>query len=224
MLLISDLVLSFSLGTGSHTSLSVPILLIPVLTGIGVVTWLTYKQHVHRYSSRTTWPLFSLLVIVLLAVINGLLPWFDFAQQAPLTAQVGGAALFIFSILTFLLVGTQIHEIRWLKWLVWLFLSIGSIYILSWFNSNLANLASQYLPYGVTGALFWVWLVVLSFSQSVYNRELKPIFRFILLGLSCAALYIGFFRNIGWTSGWLPAFGSSLGCHIYPLPHGLVYS
>ena len=205
VLLISDLVLSFSLSTGSQTSLSVPILLIPVLTGIGVLTWLTYKHPLHIFDSRTTWPIFSLIVIVLLAVINGLLPWFDFAQQAPLTAQLGGAALFIFSILTFLLVGTQIQEIRWLKWLVWIFLGLGSMYILSYFNSNLGNLFSRYFPSGVTGALFWVWMVVLSFSQAVFNRKLKPTFRLILLGLACAALYVGLFRNIGWTSGWLPA-------------------
>lgn len=205
VLVAADLLVPFSIGTGSQTTLSVPVLLIPVLAGIGVLTWLTRRQPLHLFDARTTWPLVSLIVIVLLAFVNGQLPWFDAAQRAPLTSQLGGAALYIFSVLAFLLVGAQIQEIRWLKRLVWIFLGWGSVYIFSALVPGAGNLLLRYVPQGITGALFWTWLVAISFSQGVFNRRLKPVFRLLFVGAACGALYIGLFRTAGWTSGWLPA-------------------
>jgi O-antigen ligase len=204
-LIIADLVIPFSLGTGTQTSLSVPILLIPFLTGVGVLDWIMKRQPTHLFNSRTTWPLFMLIVIVVLAFINGLLPWFAFAQRASITSELGGAALFIFSILAFLLVGSQIREIRWLKMLVWVFLGLGSIYIISLFTSGVGNLVSRFFTYGISGSLLWIWIIALAFSQGIFNHQLRPISRLLLLILVCAALYHGLFRNPGWTSGWLPA-------------------
>ena len=98
-LIIADIVIPFSLGTGTQTSLSVPILLIPFLTGVSVLDWFMKRQTTHLFNSKTTQPLFMLIVIVILAFINGLLPWYAFAQRPSITSELGGAALFIFSIL-----------------------------------------------------------------------------------------------------------------------------
>ena len=205
VLIIADLAIPFSLGTGTQTSLSVPILLIPFLTGVGLLDWFMKRQPTHLFNSRTTRPLFMLIVIVVLAFINGLLPWYAFAQRASITSELGGAALFIFSILAFLLVGSQIREIRWLKMLVWVFLGLGSIYILSLFTSGVGNLVSRFFTYGLSGSLLWIWIIALAFSQGIFNHQLRPISRLLLLILVCATLYHGLFRNPGWTSGWLPA-------------------
>jgi O-antigen ligase len=205
VLIIADFIIPFSLGTGTQTKLNVTILLIPFLTGVGILDWIMKRQPTQLFNSKTTWPLFMLFVIVVLAFINGLLSWNAFAQRASLTSELGEVALFFFSILAFLLVGSLIPEIRWLKMLVWVFLGLGSIYILSLFNSGVGNLVSRFFPPGISGSVLWIWIIALAFSQGVFNHQLKPLSRLLLLLLVCVALYHGIFMNRGWTSGWLPA-------------------
>ncbi|MHB1415116.1 MAG: O-antigen ligase family protein [Chloroflexota bacterium] len=52
--------------------------------------------------------------------------------------------------------------------------------------------------------MFWVWLVALSFAQGLYNKNLHPAWRLVLVGLAGATLYVGFFQSRDWVSGWLP--------------------
>ena len=49
VLIIADLAIPFSLGTGTQTSLSVPILLIPFLTGVGLLDWFMKRQPTHLF-------------------------------------------------------------------------------------------------------------------------------------------------------------------------------
>ena len=53
-------------------------------------------------------PFGFLIIIVFLAFLNGQFPWFVFASQAPITAQIGGVALFLLSASIFLVTAHQI--------------------------------------------------------------------------------------------------------------------
>jgi hypothetical protein len=205
VILIADLVIPFSLGTGTQTSLSIPVLLIPLCTALGVVDWMMKRQPTHLFNTRAVRPLFILIGIVVLAFINGLLPWYEPARKASITSELGGVALFIFSFLAFLLVASQIRDIRWLKGLVWAFLVLGSIYVLSLITSSVGNLVSRFFAYGMSGSQLWIWIIALAFSQGIFNRQLRPMIRILLIILVSATLYHGLFINRGWTSGWLPA-------------------
>jgi O-antigen ligase len=58
--------------------------------------------------------------------------------------------------------------------------------------------------YGSTSSQFWIWMVSLSFSQAVFNRNLKPIARvglFVFVGV----IFLSASTLTGWKSGWLPA-------------------
>ncbi len=57
-----------------------------------------------------------------------------------------------------------------------------------------------------TGGMFNLWVVVLAFSQALFNRNLSRALRGALLALSAAWMYWGFFLHISWLAGWLPVY------------------
>ena len=52
--------------------------------------------------------------------------------------------------------------------------------------------------------MFWTWLTALTFSQAVFNRSLHLRWRFVLIGILLATLYVAFVQAYDWKSGWLP--------------------
>jgi O-antigen ligase len=105
----------------------------------------------------------------------------------------------------FLLVGNLVSELIWLKLITWLFLLYGALYTLG----RLVPFASHYLrnifqPGATTGSIFWVWLLVIPFSQALFNKDLKKIVRAALLVLVVAVLYVAIIRASGWKSGYIP--------------------
>jgi O-antigen ligase len=60
------------------------------------------------------------------------------------------------------------------------------------------------LPAGTTGSIFWVWMLAITYSQFLYNRDLKNIWRLVLLGLVVATLFVAMYLGYGWKSGWIP--------------------
>lgn len=56
---------------------------------------------------------------------------------------------------------------------------------------------------GSTGSMFWAWLVVLSFSQALYNRKLSAAPRVALLLVTVVTMYVAFVVQNDWKSGWI---------------------
>jgi hypothetical protein len=145
----------------------------------------------------------ALFVASSLSLGVGQLPWYTFAQRAPLGAQLGGLAIIVFSGGAFLLVAHQVRDLRWLKRMTWLFLFVATVFIA---GRAVPVLSQQYIRHlGSTGSLLWVWAVALAFSQAAFNRNLSVGWRLALAGLVLISFYVGYVLNGSWKSGWVPS-------------------
>jgi hypothetical protein len=183
------------------------------LAGLMLVLWLldmiVRERQIKLVSSRTVLPLLVLVVAALLSFISGQFAWFDFAQNAPLDAQLGGLGIFVFSVAIFLLVANQVHDLRWLQAMTWLFLAFGTIFIAGRASpSVIGQMTSKLFTSGVFGGVFYAWFPALALGQALFNRKLHPGWRLFLIGLVLATIYASYIRNYTWKSGWMPSFAA----------------
>jgi hypothetical protein len=202
LLIPSALYVPLNIGTGTGTNLSAPVLLIILLFALWMLDMVVRQKKITFISSRPFLPLFILLVIAFLAFAVGQMPWFLYAKQASIAAQIGGLSIFILSAAAFSLAAHQITDLRWLRYLTWVFLALGGLYILGRLFPALG--VAGYFQRGAHGSLFWTWLVALASSQALFNTSLKPHWRAILGGLAAATLAVGWFQARDWASGWVP--------------------
>jgi O-antigen ligase len=163
------------------------------------------KRQFRFVHSRTNLPLIAFIVVCFLAFIGGQIQWFRFAHTAPLTAQLAGLGLFVISMAAFVLIANQIKDILWLKRLTWVFLALGGFYLFSRLLPQGGWTPRVFFQYGSDASMFWIWVVVLSASQALFNRTLALRWRILLGGLCASAFYVSFAQAYDWKSGWLPA-------------------
>jgi hypothetical protein len=188
------------------SNLNIGMIIVALLLGLWLLEMILHRRKIALVPSATTLPLIALIVVGLLSFGFGQLPWFIFAESAPLGAQLASLALLILSAGTFLLAGNQIKDVRWLQAIVWSFLAAGAVYVLGRFIPELGTYTTwRIFQRGMEGSLFWVWLVVLAFSQGVFNRDLHPGWRAALIGLVAVTIYVAYFQSYGWKSGWIPS-------------------
>jgi hypothetical protein len=202
LLVPASLYAPINIGTGTGTSLNATILLLVLLLGLWLLDMVVRQKKITFVSSRPFLPLFVLLVIAFIAFAVGQLPWFLYAEQASIAAQIGGLAIFFLSAAAFFLAAHKIHDLRWLRYLTWVFLAFGGLYILGRLFPALG--VAGYFQRGAHGSLFWIWMVALASSQTLFNTSLKPHWRVILGGLAAATLAVGWFQARSWASGWVP--------------------
>jgi hypothetical protein len=188
------------------------VLFVAVLIGIWLMNMLVVKRQFHFINSRVLLPVVALLGISVIAFAMGQVPWFVFANQAPLDAQVGGFAIFIFSLGTMLVAAHLIEDIKWLQIITWTFIGLGALYM----GGRLLRLpVDRFYNWAFTaGSMFWTWLVALAFAQAVFNTKLKMYLRVILYGIVFVTIFVAFVQANDWKSGWVPplvAIGLILG-------------
>lgn len=207
--LLSALVVPFSIGTGTQSRLHAALLLIPLL----VVLWLVdmvMRQKIRLAPSPTNLPLLVFVLSAVLSFVAGNMPWNYFAARAPLAAQAGGLAIFVLSAALFLLVGNQIRDVRWLKGLVSVFLAIGVFILISQAAPPLRAGAGWLIAVGATGSLFWVWLAALAGGQALFNPGLSWQQKALLFVVAVSGPALNFFTNRDWASGWAPPMAALL--------------
>ncbi|MBE7554307.1 MAG: hypothetical protein HS126_24895 [Anaerolineales bacterium] len=189
--------------------LNVGVIVLVLLIGLHLFAVIVKRRPLRLVPSRTVWPLLALVLGAILSFGVGNLPWFTFAQPAPMDAQLGGLFIYILAAGAFLLIAHQVRDLHWLKWLTWLFVALGSVHIAGWLVPGLGKFTGPLLQLGTfNNSLFWVWLVSLSASQSAFNRELHFTWRVVLGGVALTTLYVGFVLNNDWKSGYLPPIAS----------------
>lgn len=203
-LVAGGMLVNVELGTSTSTSINIVVILLPMLIGVWFVDRFVRQREVHFIPSRTNPPLIAFVVASLLAFGIGQLTWFYYARQAPLLSQLGGLAIFILSAGAFIFTANVIDSIKWLKILTWMFVALGTLFVLSRVNAVLGRTMEGILPAGTTGSIFWVWMLAITYSQFLYNRDLKNIWRLVLLGLVVATLFVAMYLGYGWKSGWIP--------------------
>lgn len=186
------------------SGLNMTMIILALTLGLWLLSMLHQKK-IAIVPSSTTLPLLVMIVLGSISFGFGQLPWFAFANSAPLGAQVASLTVLILSAGAFLFVGNQIRDLRWLQALVWIFLGVGAFYILGRAIPQVGSLTGRLFVRGLEGSLFWIWIIVLAFSQAIFNPHLRSHWRVALLGLVMAAFYVVFVQTYDWKSGWVPA-------------------
>lgn len=161
------------------------------------------ERQIRLILSRATIPVYIFILISIVAFAIGQLPWYVNAQPAPIDTQLGGLSIFILSAGAFLLVAHLVHNLRELQIMTWVFIISGIVYVLGraieW-----GYIDRIYNNGYIAGSMFWTWLVVMIFSQIVFNTDLGIRWRFLLGALLLATFYVAIVINYDWKSGWLP--------------------
>jgi hypothetical protein len=118
---------------------------------------------------------------------------------------VAELALFLISICLFLAVGQQIDRMSQLRWLTWVFVLCGTVTCIVQMTPALSIIGRVTTRPGSVGSLFWTWLVAITVSQGLVNRELRRSARLMLLGIAALVLAHGLIQVRSWASGWLPS-------------------
>ncbi len=205
-LLIAAQTIPWRLNTGTESPLNAALLWLTVLLGIWLVTMLS-RRDLRLGPRAVVLPLLCLGATALLALILGSRTWLAFAQNAPLRAQAGGLAIFLWAIGAFLLVANQVRTEAWLRRLTWSFVVLSGLYVLT-VLMPVGPLYTALRPIagpGSQGSLFWTWLAAIAFSQAAYNRSLRPPWRLLLAAVVAGSFYISLVLSGEWLSGWIPA-------------------
>lgn len=200
LILLTGMFVPFAGPGGINAS----VLMVAVLLTLWLMNMLVVKRHFYFIRSRVFLPVVLLIVISVIAFGMGQLPWFPFANQAPLDAQLGGFAIFILSLGLLLATAHLVKDIKWLEVIVWVFLGFGVLFVIGKALNLPVDLLYQQGFRG--GSMFWTWLVAISFSQFVFNNKLRRSFRSLLLIVILITFYVAMVRQYSWKSGWLPPF------------------
>ncbi|NTU55020.1 MAG: O-antigen ligase family protein [Anaerolineales bacterium] len=173
-----------------------------------IVLWLmdmfVVKRQFTFVKSRPIRPAFYLLLVSIVAFAMGQIPWFVFANQAPIEAQIGGFAIYFFLVLAMIMTANVIREIKWLKTIVWTFIGLGFIYVLGR-TLHVSFIDTLYARGVYANSMFWMWLVALPLSQAIYNNHLNLRTRILLYGIVALTFYVSLVQQNDWKSGWVPS-------------------
>jgi hypothetical protein len=97
--------------------------------GVWLMNMLVIQKEFKFIRSQAFLPVMVMLVISVISFGMGQIPWFVFANQAPLDAQVGGFAIFILSLGCTLVTAHLVQDIRCLNIIVWVYIGLSSIYV-----------------------------------------------------------------------------------------------
>ena len=176
---------------------------VALMLGLWIMEMFIVRRHFEFVRSRTMLPIIIFLVISTLAFFIGQIPWFVFARQAPLDAQLGGYAIVVLSLGGTLLSAHLIKNIQWLKYVVWVFVGLSSLYVLGR-AIHFSPIERVYF-YGFTSqSMFWTWLVALVFGQIMYNDEVTRRIKGLLVLLLLLILFVAIVQGYEWKSGWVP--------------------
>jgi hypothetical protein len=181
---------------------NVVVFAIALIIGLWLMDMLAVQREFRFIKSRALLPVTIMLAISVIAFGMGQVPWFVFANQAPLAAQAGGFAIFVLSLGCMLVAAHLVQDLEWLKIIVWTFIGLGAIYV---FGRLAARPIERLYQTGFTaGSMFWTWLVALAFAQAFFNTKLKMSARVLLYGIVLATLFVALVRGYDWKSGWVP--------------------
>lgn len=203
LLMPANMLVPFSVGTGSATSINATLLLILGMTGLWLFDMINNQHRVWLLKSRPILPLLLFIVVTFVSFLVGQLPWF-YVQAASLPAQIGGLSVFVISVLAFLLAAHHLRTIRWLEWTTWAFVIMGGIFVLSSLYPPIFQRTIRFFQVGSYSSQFWTWFIVITFSQAWLNHKLPTFWRTVLIGLCGVALYTVLVKEFDWKSGWIP--------------------
>jgi O-antigen ligase len=204
LVVVSSLVVPFSLGTGTQTSINASYILVLAMLGLWILEMVARLKKITLVVSRPMLPLILFMISTFISFGFGQLLWFP-AHGASIAAQIGGMTIFLLSAGAFLVTAHRLEK-PYLKWMVWVFLILGSIYIIGALIPYfpIRRLILRNFQRAVLDSQFWLWFTVLAFSQGLINTKLSKPIRLALMAATLLSLYTTLELKQAWTSGWMP--------------------
>lgn len=198
-LLLASMFVPFS-GPGG---VNATVFVITLMLVLWLLNMLVVERQFNFINSRIMLPTLLFIIVSILAFGMGQIPWFQFANQAPLDAQMGGFAIFVLSLGFMLATAHLIQDTKWLEIIVWGFIGLSMPMVLSRaFDLPIG----QFYRQGFTAqSMLWTWLVALMISQLLFNSNLRRRFRWLLLIGLLLTFYVAMVKQNDWKSGWVPA-------------------
>ncbi len=204
LIIISSLLIPFSISTGTQTSINTTIMISFMLLGAWILDVVVFKQPAPKFTSRVEMLAIVFAANTILAFGFGQFNWYP-TQAASFFAQIGQSMLFVLSGVVFLVAGYKFKDSKWIQWTVNIFILVGGIYSLGFLIPPLRPYVNRIFQRAVIDSMFWSWLIILSFSQALLNKTLSQSTRLIFMGIAASALFNVFITRQSWVSGWLPA-------------------
>jgi O-antigen ligase len=201
-LVFAAMLVPFSIGTGTGTTLNPVVLLVPVLTALWFVEMGLRRHAIRFHRHNSVYLLLALLGVVGLSFIVGQLSWFNI-PGAGAAAQIGGLMVFVISAAAFLVAAHTLNE-RWLGRLVYLFIAIGALIIVGRLVPPLGRVLARFVDGSALGSVFWIWVVALPAGLALFHAGLPVRARLALAAMVALTLFNAFFRGGAWASGWAP--------------------
>jgi len=206
MLIVASMLVPFTIGTGTGTSINATILLLGLIIAAWIVDMVVIQKEIKLVKSTITMPLLAFVVVSFMAFISGQVNWFPAVQGAPIMSQLGGLAIFLLSAAAFFIVPHVIKQPHYLAWMTWLFFGIAGVYIFArLLPPQYEFMIRRFFPNGSDASLFWVWLLSMAGAQALFNNQLSRIIRLLSGFLVLAAIYVSLIQAYDWKSGWMPA-------------------
>ena len=178
------------------------VLMVVMIISLWMLNMFVVKQRFLVVRSRALLPVVVMFAISMVSFGMGQFPWFLFANQAPLDAQLGGFSIFMLSLGLMVATANLIQDIKWLEIIVWVFIGLGGIYVI---GRSLHINVDRIYTYGFSaGSMFWTWLVALSSSQVFFNHKLRTSTKVTLYIILLFTFYTSIVQGYDWKSGWLP--------------------
>lgn len=200
LLLLGSIFVPFSGPGGINASM----LILIVMVLLWVMDMFVVKRQFQFVRSGPIRPTFYFMVVCVTALLMGQVLWYVVAIQAPLDTQLGGFAIYFFSLATLVMTANIIKDVRWLKAFVWLFIGSGAIYMFA----RVLNLSvfDDYYALGYTAnSMLWTWLAALPFGQALFNHDLSKSKKAILWLIVIVTMYVAIVQGQDWKSGWVPS-------------------
>lgn len=211
---VAAFLVHFSLGTGSATRIPSSMMLTVLMLGLWLVS-LLMRRRLQLAQSAVNIPLFGFIIASIIS-----LPWsWQFSRPDLFVGsyggsgtpfqivQMGGLALMVFLPLLFLLSLNIMRDRKWIMAVFAMIIIAGAIALVA----DLAHVPrSSGLLNVNTGGLFSLWMVSLTYSQVLFNDQLKPWQRLLFGALAAGWLFKTVGLDTTWFSGWMPAMLSVL--------------
>lgn len=201
LILFAAAFVPLQLSTGTESTLVDSLVLTMLFVGNWLLKMLVVDKQLYIHPSPVHKPLFGFMIITVIALIWSMVfrdPLVIIWDSFPIV-QTASAMVMILLPGAFLLVANHIDNVKQLKVLVALMLIAGTVAIADRLNLVPISFIND-------GGLFTMWVVCLSFSLAIVNREWSWKSRALLLALAAAWFYFRFGQQITWLAGWLPTF------------------
>lgn len=218
-MLLSGVFVRFRLPTGTASEIVMSLLLCGGILGLWVVHMLMEDKRLSLKPAPTNAPLLAFMATVLISLVWGRVYRDVFVHDigSPFVS-VASAMVMVLLPVTFLMVTNLVQNIRWLQVMVWLFLAEGLVSLVISLVIDL-GIGPAYTLYALvfyngvvwvnTQGLFSMWYLSLALALALFHRQLHWVWRIALLVYAAGWVYWGFFKRLGWLSGWVPAFAAA---------------